>query len=74
MGRLSFPKTGTGDNVETNLQNTSNATVESDTIADARAGTDIATRRMGGSAVGEMVNPRVDLRVHNTGTAGGGET
>lgn len=57
---------------QTNLQNTRNTDPASKSIANTRAPTGITTRWVGRSAVGEMVEPGVNLRVHNAGAEGGG--
>ena len=59
---------------QTNLQDTCNTNATGSSISNARTTTGITAGWMGGSAVGEMVKPGGDLRVHNTGTEGCGET
>lgn len=59
---------------QTNLQDTCNTNATGSSISNARTTAGITAGWMGGSAVGEMVKPGGDLRVHNTGTEGCGET
>lgn len=74
MWWLASPLADIIDHGQTNLQNTSDTNVTSDSITNARATAGITTRWMGRSMIREMVDPGVDLRVHNTGTEGSSET
>jgi len=56
------------------LQNTRDTNTTREGVTDARAAAGITTRWMGRSTAGEMVEPGVNLRVHNAGAEGGGET
>lgn len=56
------------------LQDTGNTAVGSNSISDTRTGAGFATSWMGGSSVDQVVNPAVDLRIHNAGTEGSNET
>ena len=74
MWWLASPTTEIIDHRQTNLQNARDTNPTSDSITNARAAAGITARWMGRSAAGEMVEPGVDLRVHNAGTEGSSET
>ena len=74
MGLLSSPAAEISDHEETNLQNTSKATVAKGSITDARAAESITASWMGRPTVGKVINPGVDFGVHDARTEGGEET
>jgi len=56
------------------LDEVANVTAASENIAQTGDAAGFATRRVGRSTVGEMIEPGVDLGTHDAGTEGSGET
>lgn len=59
---------------QTNLQEARNANAASDGVSKTSTSEGFTTIRVGSPTVVEVVEPGSELRVHNAGTEGGGET